>query len=254
VSDGAEDGRAALRSALVRRAGGYLQNVVRVDGVTCAVCATFVVNGYTRCWQCKRHYEAYGGQLADLAVPLTYGVYGRQSGHLMHAYKSERPGETQRDFDLLLLSGLVHHSKCVELVVGKAVSARVAVPSLSGRWGVHPLVALTNSRDITKPGLFLQPAPAARTQRAVVRGMFTINDPRQIRGRHIMVIDDTWTTGGNAQSAALALRDAGASHVSVLVAARWLRLDNPPIAEAAKRHLVGDFRPLHCPVTGGCCP
>lgn len=36
----------------------------------------------------------------------------------------------------------------------------------------------------------------------------------------VLLIDDTWTTGGNAQSAALALRAAGASKVAVMVIGR----------------------------------
>jgi adenine/guanine phosphoribosyltransferase-like PRPP-binding protein len=40
---------------------------------------------------------------------------------------------------------------------------------------------------------------------------------------HVLLIDDTWTTGGHAESAALALRKAGAAQVSALVVARWLK-------------------------------
>lgn len=43
------------------------------------------------------------------------------------------------------------------------------------------------------------------------------------QGSHVMLIDDTWASGGHAQSGALALRKSGASKVSVLVVARWLK-------------------------------
>jgi orotate phosphoribosyltransferase len=36
----------------------------------------------------------------------------------------------------------------------------------------------------------------------------------------VLLIDDTWTTGGHAQSAAIALRDAGAAKVAVVVLGR----------------------------------
>ena len=36
----------------------------------------------------------------------------------------------------------------------------------------------------------------------------------------VLLIDDTWTTGGNAQSAALALRSAGAAKVAIVVVGR----------------------------------
>lgn len=43
-------------------------------------------------------------------------------------------------------------------------------------------------------------------------------------GRHVLLIDDTWTSGGHALSATLALRASGADQISVLVLARWLTL------------------------------
>jgi adenine/guanine phosphoribosyltransferase-like PRPP-binding protein len=36
----------------------------------------------------------------------------------------------------------------------------------------------------------------------------------------VLLIDDTWTTGGNAQSAALALCSAGAAKVAIVVVGR----------------------------------
>lgn len=39
---------------------------------------------------------------------------------------------------------------------------------------------------------------------------------------HVLLIDDTWTSGGHSQSAALALRYAGAEYITLLVLARWL--------------------------------
>jgi adenine/guanine phosphoribosyltransferase-like PRPP-binding protein len=71
---------------------------------------------------------------------------------------------------------------------------------------------------------------------------------------HVLLIDDTWATGGHAQSAVLALRKAGAAQVSVLVVARWLKEDYGDnkrfIAELANR----DYDPSICPWTGGQCP
>lgn len=41
----------------------------------------------------------------------------------------------------------------------------------------------------------------------------------------VLLIDDTWTTGGNAQSAALALRSAGAVKVAIVVIGRHFDRD-----------------------------
>jgi hypothetical protein len=43
---------------------------------------------------------------------------------------------------------------------------------------------------------------------------------RQLGGESVLLIDDTWTTGANAQSAAAALKAAGAGPVAALVIGR----------------------------------
>ena len=68
------------------------------------------------------------------------------------------------------------------------------------------------------------------------------------------VLDDTWTTGSRSLSAALALHDAGADHVSVMVVGRWLSPTFVNNAEFIKTRLQRDYDPRICPVTGGDCP
>ena len=43
-----------------------------------------------------------------------------------------------------------------------------------------------------------------------------------VGGRAVLLIDDTWTTGANAQSAAAALKAAGARRVAALVIGRYV--------------------------------
>ncbi len=55
---------------------------------------------------------------------------------------------------------------------------------------------------------------------------------RRLRGRNVLVIDDTWTTGAHAQSASAALKVAGAAAVAVLAIGRWFNPD----------YVTGDLR------------
>ncbi len=69
---------------------------------------------------------------------------------------------------------------------------------------------------------------------------------------HVLLVDDTWTTGGHVQSAAAALKAAGASHVTALVLARWLAPERGETASLIKR-LTVDYRLQQCPFTRGPC-
>jgi orotate phosphoribosyltransferase len=48
---------------------------------------------------------------------------------------------------------------------------------------------------------------------------------RDLLGESVLLIDDTWTSGANAQSAAGALKSAGAGAVAVLVIGRHVNED-----------------------------
>jgi ComF family protein len=59
-------------------------------------------------------------------------------------------------------------------------------------------------------------------RRANVAGAFTVPAPRrdEVRGEHLLLLDDVWTTGATALACAEALVEAGARVVSVLTFAR----------------------------------
>ncbi|MCO5972770.1 hypothetical protein [Actinoallomurus soli] len=67
-------------------------------------------------------------------------------------------------------------------------------------------------------------------------------------------MEDTWARGGHAQSAALALRKAGADRISVLVVARWINEDFADNRRFVNDLADRDFDPLICPWTGAVCP
>ncbi|CAM3414429.1 amidophosphoribosyltransferase [Mycobacterium intermedium] len=240
---------------LVSQAGGYLRNVIREPFVTCAACGT-PVDGFERCFRCQQYRTAEGA--ADIVVPLVYGIERRQSGIVLRHYKDDVSGHARqqhgRVLRRLLYVGLMRHQTCIERLVGQPVNARVAVPSLNRRPGVHPFVALAAAMKTTSDDLALLPAPGATGERVVSATQFTVASSRRLTGQHILVLDDTWTTGSRAQSAAWALRAAGAHHVSVMVIGRWLTPGFGRNAEFISTRLHRDYDPDICPVTGGACP
>lgn len=248
--------RSAVRAAIIQKSGGYFRNVVREDNVTCRVCAA-PVDGWLLCARCNSDRSTFGSRLADVVVPLTYAVSLSQSGYVMRGYKDHSKPEVRasmgRVVSQVLYYALVTHQRCIAAVVGARVDARVAVPSSSAlRVEGHPLIAICERMAATSPALRLVPRSASAAGRGTRSCLFTVAG--DVKGRHVMVIDDTWTTGGHAQSAALALRDAGASHVSTVVIARWMNHDYSATAEFLRTHRHAAYDPDRCPVTGGDCP
>jgi predicted amidophosphoribosyltransferase len=244
---------ARLTAALVSRAGGYLRNPVRQAGVTCAVCTTPVV-GYEFCFQCSRH-RAFDG-LADAVAFLTYAVAGQQSGYVMRGYKARRPvDEHVAIVTLLVLLALSTHWSCPGVLARAAVTHWAAVPSLPAQPaqpGEHPLHQILSG---FVPGQEVRLAAAASAQhpRDVNPEHFSTK-ARLSQGSHVLLVDDTWTGGGHAQSAVLTLRRAGATHVSLLVVARWIKEDYGDNAKFLRDLSGRDYEPETCPWTGGRCP
>jgi hypothetical protein len=100
----------------------------------------------------------------------------------------------------------------------------------------------------------LVPTPTATCARVVAADRFSLDPDVRLDGRHVLILDDTWTTGSNAQSAALAVRRAGAAAVSVMVVGRWLSPGFGNTTAFIRTRLLTDYDPAICPVTGGECP
>jgi hypothetical protein len=230
----------------------FLRNVVRKPMRTCHMCAT-PINGYPLCWRCCDHQHISG--LADLVAPLSYGIDGTESATVIRNYKNHRLcSERERCGSIVgevLRLGLSLHERCVAAAVGQPVSSCAVIPSLTSRPGVHPMTSITESLGLVGD-VVLMPALDAWCDRIVDADKFTVKG--DVRGRHVLVIDDVWTTGSNAQSAALALRRVGAAAVSVVVIARWLNPRHPLSPRFIREHLRDHYNPLVCPVTGDRCP
>jgi hypothetical protein len=200
---------------------------------------------------CNGHRGLTG--LADATAFLTYAIAGQESGHLMRGYKAFRPvDEHKLVVGLLLRVALDGHTKCAGARAGRPVTHWTTIPSLPATTHVHPLRGLVRGHA---QGTEVTLVAAARVQqpRAVNPDHFTCSDVLTV-GSHVMVIDDTWTTGGHAQSAALAMRRAGAGWVSVVVVARWLKEDYKDNKNFVADLRARDYDPSICPWTGAGCP
>lgn len=249
---------AQVKRALVATAGGFLRNPGGPG--TCTHCFT-PTTSLPLCPDCRRTVQVNGGP--DLLGVMTYAGYLdpiTQSGRVMRGYKNPAfpgGGTYRQTVALLAALGLIGHVKCPGRLTGTPLSAWATVPSLPQKpeQSSHPLNDIVGK--LAKPGateVTLTAAKTAANPRAINSGHYSAAE--NASGQHVLVIDDTWTGGGHAVSAALAVRDAGATHVSVLVLARWLSMGwEATTPQWAKQRLTSpDFQPDVCPWTQGACP
>lgn len=124
----------------------------------------------------------------------------------------------------MLWQFLVGHERCItrHCAVPRFDTVTM-VPSTSGRVD-HPLrtmVAQTVgvTRERCRDLLTATPTAAGLAREASLR---RYTSAALWGGEAVLLIDDTWTTGGHAQSASAALKRAGASCVAVVVLGRHL--------------------------------
>lgn len=229
--------------------GGYLTNTMRGPGF-CAVCTTPVEAQYLQCFACNQLPP--GAPIADQVTPLAYGGHNAQSRQLLFGYKesiAEIAGDNRRLLVALLIASAVQqHRPCMENLLGP-ITHYVVIPSTSGRKD-HPLPDLVRKFLTTRENLVEISAASttAKAGRAVIPDKFTLNTD-DLTDKHVLVIDDTWTTGSNAQSISWTAKHAGARAVTALVVARWLEPTWHPTQQFLTTHTpLPPYDDRLCPV------
>lgn len=243
-------------------------HTVARDSVVCAVCGTGNICDGTMCGRCETHAE-YRFERADQTGFLVATRDGTPAGNVMWNYKATPPDpRAEVQVRILLRHFERNHLDCTSDTQMTPVTAWATIPSLKGREGPHPIREIWASIIGDRTGLDEiemtgQTIPDKHERRRFEPAHFTV-ESRVRRFDHVLVIDDTWVSGGHSQSAAAALRAAGAGIVSVLTVARWFQWDFPggfsfPERKAAREawaaeHLV-PYSPERCPWTpDGVCP
>jgi hypothetical protein len=198
----------------------------------CTVCRGPAGPGSARCFQCELHWQCAAGELADAVAPVAFAIKGGPHATRLWQYKSQRVSAAEAagqaiTIRAMLLVFLRDHGPCLLSATGVARPTHIAVvPTGRARPGPHPLRSLVE-RYLTVPWAGLAATPGAEQVRDLDPGRFT---SAPLPAARVLLIDDTWTTGSSAQSAAMALRAAGASSVVTVVLGR--HLSGPAAAHA----------------------
>jgi hypothetical protein len=236
--------------ARVSRYASELRLPLPAGATCCVVCRGPAGPGYARCFQCRTHEQDAPGMLADAVVPVSYAVKGGRHAADLWLYKSDMAGATtaRASLQALLLVFLRDHARCVWRHAVMPPPTRVAaVPSGQGRPGTHPLLGLF-SPYLVLPQLVVAVRPGEPPGRALNPRRFTVG--RGVAGESVLLLDDTWVSGASAQSAAVALRMAGARHVAVVVLGRHVNPADPRACRLTSALEAAPFDPRVCAVHG----
>lgn len=186
----------------------------------CRQCFNFT-DGYARCYACTQHPKI----LAAVA-PVSYSVAHEQLHHALASYK-RLTGDISRRLALQLAAVLWRFLELHEACVARATTTDgfplvTTVPSGDRtRDDPHPLRWIVS--DVVGPTRSRYQRLLRRSTVEVAARSFSPEKyiaERPLHGESVLLIDDTWTTGANAQSAAAALKIAGAGTLAVVVIGR----------------------------------
>jgi predicted amidophosphoribosyltransferase len=189
----------------------------------CDVCFTFT-QGYARCYACA-HME----QWCSVVAPISYSPRSGQLHHALAAYKRTTGAAAirlQRDLAAVLWRYLRDHESCVGAAAGiDRFDLVTTVPSSDlARDADHPLRLIAGELVTPTRGRYerlLRRSTATVAGRDFSPEKYVVG--RRLAGESVLLIDDTWTTGASVQSAAAALRGAGAARVAAVVVGRHVR-------------------------------
>lgn len=194
----------------------------------CQICRGPAKVGYPTCWQCQQANSILGPGVGDAVVPVSLALKGEQYANELWRYKNTT-GPQQRYFRMglaaVLWRFLALHEPCIaDHCAVPAFDVVTTVPSTSGR-ADHPLRTMVADMVGATSGRhhdLLTSTPDALTLgRAASLARYT---SAALWGENVLLIDDTWTTGHHAQSAAAALKAAGAGSVAIVVLGRHLNI------------------------------
>jgi hypothetical protein len=275
-----------LRLRLQSAAPPLYQPAPRRAGSTaadCEVCRGPVRPGFARCYQCHRHALVGPALLADAVVPISYAIKGTPFADHLWRYKSvpvpsssaltpaspptpapplppallpalappppsaalPTPAWARESVLALLLAFLTDHGPCVWQRAGMPPPGRLAVvPTGAGRPGPHPLLRLV-SPYLRLPGCSLALRPGRQGRDLDLDRFQVLARPA---GASVLLLDDTWVSGASAQSAAAALKLAGARHVAVVVLGRHVNPDDAASAPLLAGLAAARYDPSACAV------
>jgi predicted amidophosphoribosyltransferase len=204
------------------------------DGI-CATCHTFIDPAYNRCYKCSSQPEPL-----DAVVPITYSEHLGQMHTALRGYK-EGPSQVQH-YAMVRLASILwlfleEHEQCIAAAAGirgERFDLVTTVPSSTTarddrRSNLRWIAATGCGATADRFQRVLKPTDRVPAGRDYNQDRYAATVP--VDGVDVLLVDDTWATGGHAQSAGAALYTAGASSVGLVVIGRHIQPDWRPVQD-----------------------
>jgi predicted amidophosphoribosyltransferase len=206
-----------------------MRNPAPVGPGVCALCRTFIDPEYLVCQSC--HWQP---EHLDAIVPITYSVELGQMHTALRGYKDHPPAA--QSYAMTRLAGILwrflrEHGSCVARATGVTTFDVVTtVPSSTPerdeeRKNLRTIVGWCDLINDRFRRVLRPTGEALQAHRYEEDRYQAVED---LAGQDVLLIDDTWTSGANAQSAAYALREAGANRIGLVVIGRHINPDFQP--------------------------
>ena len=217
----------------------YWLNLNFIKGQICPVCGTPISNsandakndemnaGYKlTCAHCLSYPPSYDQHRSpscydDASKPLILKFKHSDQHHLTKSFQPWLCNSllefSQTDFDIIIPVPL-HYKRLLKRRYNQAALLAKTVSKANGiAWSASILKRVKNTET--------QGRKNARARLSNVKGAFVVKDKYldQIKNKHILLIDDVYTTGATVNSCAKAMNKAGAARVSVLTVARVVK-------------------------------
>lgn len=206
----------------------------------CEVCHGPAGHPYRRCWSCEVVRRRLGLAIVPPVVPISLFAAGTPLHAALVGYKSD-PDPLRREAWSAALAELVGwflslHGRCLARIGGGGWDLLAVVPSTRRPDPEHPLAGAVRRL----------PALGARTEDLLRRGSAEIGHlqpsagafalRRPVAGRRVLLLDDVFTSGSHALSAAATLAAGGAEVVAVVPVGRIVHADRDDTAAWWERH------------------